>query len=94
MNTLSLCKVHINEDITTRGLNSLFYQIEVDDTKGHRIRTISYQRTCVADMLHNSPVFEFFRKSNNKLVNKAQCDEYCNKLEQVICLLEQVSKIY
>lgn len=92
--TDSMCRVNINEDLTKRGLNDLFFQIEIDDEKGHRIRTISYQRNCVANMLHKAPIFNFFKSANGKLVNKLQCEDYCNKLEQVVSLLEKISKIY
>ena len=90
----TMYRVKISEKITTRGMNNLFYQVEVSDEKGHSIRTIQYQRNCIAKMLHESPIFEYFKKADGHLVNSLQCDEYCNKLEQVISLLEKASKIY
>ncbi len=73
---------------------SILSKHHIDDEKGHRIRTISYQRNCVANMLHKAPIFNFFKNANGKLVNKLQCEDYCNKLEQVVFLLEKISKIY
>lgn len=87
-------RININEKITMRGMNNLFYQIEIYDEKGHSIRTIQYQRNCIAKMLHETPIFEFFKSSDGKLINSIQCNEYCDKLERVIKLLEQVANIY
>lgn len=87
-------KIKINEEITMRGMNNLFYQIEVNDEKGNRLNTISYQRNCVADMLHQTPIFEVFKRMEGKNWNDEQCDECCEKLKKVIKKLEEISKIY
>lgn len=89
-----LYRIKINEKITMRGMNNLFYQVEIYNEQGSIMRTVQYQRNCVARMLHESPVFEFFKNNDNQLTNSLQCDEYCNKLEQVVSLLEKISKIY
>lgn len=90
----SLCRIKINEVPTTRGFNNLFYQVEIYDEDGRLINIISYQRDCVANMLHKSPIFDFFRRCDNQFVNRIQCEEYCNKLESVIKMLDKISKIY
>lgn len=90
----SLCRIKINEAQTTRGFNNLFYQVEIYDEDGRLINIISYQRNCVANMLHETPIFEFFRRNNNQFVNRIQCEECCNKLESVIKMLDKISKIY
>ena len=90
----SLCRIKINEAQTTRGFNNLFYQVEIYDEDGRLINVISYQRNCVANMLHETPIFEFFRRNDNQFVNRIQCEEYCNKLESVIKMLDKISKIY
>lgn len=90
----SLCRIKINEAQTTRGFNNLFYQVEIYDEDGRLINVISYQRNCVANMLHETPIFEFFRRNDNQFVNRIQCEEYCSKLESVIKLLDKISKIY
>lgn len=90
----SLCRIKINEAQTTRGFNNLFYQVEIYDEDGRLINVISYQRNCVANMLHETPIFEFFRRCDNQFVNRIQCEEYCNKLESVIKMLDKISKIY
>lgn len=90
----SLCRIKINEAQTTRGFNNLFYQVEIYDEDGRLINVISYQRNCVANMLHETPIFEFFRRNDNQFVNRIQCEEYCSKLESVIKMLDKISKIY
>lgn len=90
----SLCRIKINEVSTTRGFNNLFYQAEIYDEDGRLINVISYQRNCVANMLHETPIFDFFRRNNDQFVNRIQCEEYCNKLESVIKMLDKISKIY
>ena len=94
INSNSMYRIKINENITTRAMNNLFYQIEIYDEKGNLIRTIQYQRNCIARMLHESPIFDFFKKADDQFINSLQCDEYCNKLEQVIKMLEKIFKIY
>lgn len=90
----SCCRIRINEEVTTRGMNNLFYQIEIDDEFGNRIHTIMYQRNCIANMLHETPIFEFFKRLDGQFVNRIQCEEYCSKLENVIKMLEKIAKIY
>ena len=90
----SLCRIKINEVPTTRGFNNLFYQVEIYDEDGRLINIISYQRNCVVNMLHETPIFEFFRRNDNQFVNRIQCEEYCSKLESVIKMLDKISKIY
>lgn len=90
----SLCRIKINEAQTTRGFNNLFYQVEIYDEDGRLINVISYQRNCVANMLHETPIFDFFRRNNDQFINRIQCEEYCNKLESVIKMLDKIYKIY
>lgn len=86
-------KININEKITKRGMNSLFYQIEIDNEIGERIMTISYAQN-IANMLHDTPIFRYFKDCNGMFINAKQCSEYCIKLEQVIHMLDKISEIY
>lgn len=52
--------VKVNEQITTRGMNSLFYRIYFNRVKDNHITTfadISYQRGNIENMLHGTSIF-------------------------------------
>lgn len=94
VDTDTLYRIKINETVTTRSMNSLFYQVEIYDEKGNLINCIEYQRNCIARMLHETPIFDFFKRFDEKFINSLQCDEYCKKLKQVISILEKIANIY
>lgn len=96
-------KIVINEKITTRGMNNLYFEIEIRDidTESGKEKTcmdstfypISYERKN-AQILHETTIFKFFQEMENKLWNDAQCAEYCEKLRKAVKLIEEIEKIY
>lgn len=85
--------IRINEKTTMRGMNSLYYQIELWSTKNKFIESIPYQKN-ITKMLHESPIFNFFKDLDGKELESVECLEYCEKLKRVIKMLENVAKIY
>ena len=89
-----MLKIRINEKLTTRGMNNLFYQVEVSDFEtGKNQTTIEYRRN-IAEMLHETPIFKMFKRNEGTAWEDKQCREYCKKLEDVIKLLEKTMEIY
>lgn len=85
--------IKINENIKMRGLNNLFYGVEIFDENNRLIRSVQYPRT-IASILHETPIFAFFKKANGEKINSSQCEEYCEKLEAVIRMIEKINSIY
>ena len=98
-------RIKINEKITQRGNNSLFYQIEVYDVlENNELRYNNnsdyyiqpYQRNEINDILHETSIFKMFKKiaDNKENWNDEQCKEYCKKMNQTIEEIIKIEEIY
>lgn len=98
-------KIKINEKIAKRGMNNLFYQIEVYDVledgklKLNNLSDYSikpYQRNKIKDILHETSIFKMFKEiaDSNSNWDDEQCKEYCKKINETIDLIEKIEKIY
>lgn len=86
-----MVKITINENTIKRGMNSLFYQVEI---RGENyFATIKYPRK-IANLLHETSIFKTIKRMEGRKLNKSQCLEYCKKLEKVIKMLEEVEEVY
>lgn len=96
-------KIKINEKVTKRGTNSLFYEIEVYDVLENgelRLNNLSdyyikpYQRNTIKDILHETSIFKMFKSiaDSNTSWNDEQCKEYCKKINETIDLIEKIEK--
>lgn len=86
-----MVEITINENITKRGMNSLFYQVEIEGE--NHFATIKYPRK-IAKLLHETSIFKTIKRMEGRKLNKAQCLEFCEKLEKVIKMLEEVEEVY
>ena len=72
-------KFVINEKISTRGMNNLFYEIEIwskneETGKYSYKKSLSYMRADV-DKVHELQEFKNIQKINNQDINDAQAEE-------------------
>ena len=96
-------RIKINEKVTKRGANSLFYQIEVYDVLENgklKLNNSSdfyiepYQRNAIKNILHETSIFKMFKSiaDSNSNWNDEQCKEYCKKMNETIELIEKLEK--
>lgn len=91
-------RIKINEDLNTRGMNELYYQIEIwniNQKNNNESLNRSYQYLRKnANLLHETSIFKFIKGMDGQIWNDEQCDEYCNKLNQVLDLINKIEDIY
>ena len=98
-------RIKINEKITMRGMNDLFYQIEVYDVLENgnlKFNNLSdyyikgYKRNRIKDILHETSIFKMFKSiaDSNVNWNDEQCKEYCKRMNETIDLIEKIEEIY
>ena len=98
-------RIKINEKITMRGMNDLFYQIEVYDVLENgklKFNNLSdyyikgYKRNRIKDILHETSIFRMFKDfaDNDFNWNDEQCKEYCKIMNETIDLIEKIEEIY
>ena len=90
--------VKINENITMRGMNALFYEVEfklVSNNKIHHSYCITYQRGNIENMLHGSSIWYdiSFMSDNEVHLNYEDYVKYRDLLEKTIKKLEEIEKI-
>lgn len=91
--------VKINEEITMRGMNTLFYEVEFkriyDNGKIHHSYSITYQRGNIENMLHGSSIwYQIKNISDNEVhLNYEDYIKYRDLLEETIKKLEEIEKI-
>ena len=90
--------VKINENITMRGMNALFYEVEfkrVSNNKIHHSYEITYQRGNIENMLHGSSLWHQIKNiSDNEVrLNYEDYVKYRDLLEETIKKLEEIETL-
>ena len=88
----------INEEITMRGMNTLFYEVEfkrICNNKIHHSYHITYQRGNIEKMLHSSSLWYdiSFMSDNEVHLNYEDYIKYRNLLEETIKKLEEIETL-
>lgn len=87
-------KIIINEKPTMRGLNREYYLVEIYDNDNNRLlKAIAYPRR-ISRILHETSIWKFFKPLDNQILNDDQCEEYVEKLKDVIKRIKEIEKIY
>lgn len=98
-------RIKINENITMKGMNDLYFNIEIYDVlengnlKYNNLSDYyiqSYQRDEIANILHATPIFKMFKEyaDNEMLWDDEQCKVYCKKMNDTIDLINKIKEIY
>ena len=90
--------VKINENITMRGMNALFYEVEfkrVSNNKIHHSYYITYQRGNIENMLHGSSIWYQIKNINDTEahLNYEDYIKYRDLLEETIKKLEEIETL-
>lgn len=88
----------INENITMRGMNTLFYEIEFKGVRHNRIHhsyNITYQRGNIATMLHGTSLWHIISFMNDNEIHLSYEDyiKYRNLLEEIIKRLGEIEEL-
>lgn len=91
--------VKVNENVTTRGMNSLYYQVEFSRIKDNHISTfknISYQRGNIENMLHGTSIFYDLKLFSDASVHLSYKEalELIKVLEDIIKRLNEIEEVY
>lgn len=91
--------VKINEEITMRGMNALFYEVEFkrinENGKVHHSYYITYQRGNIENMLHSSSLWYdiSFMSDNEVHLNYEDYIKYRDLLEETIKKLGEIEEL-
>lgn len=90
--------IKINENVTQRGANCLFFQIEFKRIANNRTsfyRTLSYQRGYIERMLHESPIWYNLEQCSNNGTHLTfeQMNICLKRLELIIQKLKEIYEI-